>query len=229
MHGDTALMVHGAGGGGWEWALWARVFAAAGWRVHAPDLLPAPGGLAGTRLADYDAQVLAWCSAPQPRLLIGASLGGLLALRAAAHLGEALLVLVNPLPPAGIDGAFEVARRREGDIVRWQRDATLHSTARALPDAEPDVWQVAWRRWRDESGAVLTDAASARSDRPQSRSLVLVSGADDDVPAASSRAVARWLGAELLEFPEASHVGPLLGRDAIDAAERVLAWVQFRS
>ena len=32
----TAVFVHGAGGGGWEWGVWARVFAAEGWAVLAP-------------------------------------------------------------------------------------------------------------------------------------------------------------------------------------------------
>ena len=35
-----AVFVHGAGGGGWEWAIWQRVFAAHGWRSVARDLLP---------------------------------------------------------------------------------------------------------------------------------------------------------------------------------------------
>ena len=49
----AVVFVHGAGGGGWEWDAWARVFAAEGWRVFAPDLQPAAEGLAATRLDDY--------------------------------------------------------------------------------------------------------------------------------------------------------------------------------
>src|SRR5262245_22654140 len=41
----TVLMIPGAGGGGWEWGIWQRVFEAAGWRVFAPDLVPGEGGL----------------------------------------------------------------------------------------------------------------------------------------------------------------------------------------
>ena len=43
--GPPLVFVHGAGGGGWEWAVWARVFAAAGIAVAAPDLRPAAAGL----------------------------------------------------------------------------------------------------------------------------------------------------------------------------------------
>ncbi|HEY4556436.1 MAG TPA: hypothetical protein VIG68_08390, partial [Lysobacter sp.] len=53
------LLVHGAGGGGWEWAIWQRVFDARGWTSAAPDLQPAAAGLAATGLDDYLAQVRA--------------------------------------------------------------------------------------------------------------------------------------------------------------------------
>src|SRR5688572_28720195 len=93
----SALMVHGAGGGGWEWNVWARVFAAHGWRVEAPDLQPVAAGLAATRLRDYAAQVAgSLARLPLPRVVVGASLGGLLALRCAADADA--LVLINPLP-----------------------------------------------------------------------------------------------------------------------------------
>ena len=51
-----ALMVHGAGGGAWEWLIWQRVFAAAGAQTQAFDLLP-HGALAATHYSHYLAQV----------------------------------------------------------------------------------------------------------------------------------------------------------------------------
>ena len=77
----AVLLVHGAGGGGWEWNVWRGVWEAAGFRVAAPDLVPVRGDVAATRLQDYQAQVSAALAAlPRPRVLVGASLGGLLAL-----------------------------------------------------------------------------------------------------------------------------------------------------
>jgi pimeloyl-ACP methyl ester carboxylesterase len=128
----VAVCVHGAGGGGWEWAIWARVFAARGWRVVAPDLLPVAEGLAATALADYRAQVLAWCAqASTPPVLIGASLGGLLALSVAAQANESALVLVNPLPPWGLPAGAPAP-----PIVRWGSARRFASTRRAMPDAD---------------------------------------------------------------------------------------------
>ena len=226
MQVNSALMIHGAGGGGWEWEVWRRVFAAAGWRVSAPDLQPVADGLEATTLADYEAQVRDWIRAAQPEVVIGASLGGLLALRAA---GDARRVLVNPLPPAGFPGVPTSATRYPARVP-WRATASLASTARALPDADATTWHQAWRRWRDESGAVMNAAATGvPAAVPTTPTLVLASEADDDVPATTSRALAHALAADLLACAGASHVGPLLGRQAPDIAGRVLAWLRLRS
>src|SRR6478609_7416496 len=88
----TVVCVHGAGGGGWEWAIWARVFAHRGF-----------AGIEKTSFADYRDQVLEWCrGAGEGAVLVGASLGGLLALAVAHAVRPAALILVNPLPPAGV-------------------------------------------------------------------------------------------------------------------------------
>src|SRR6187401_2909370 len=94
----NALLVHGAGGGAWEWAAWQRVLAAAGIGNHAFDLAALPAGLAATRLADYAAQVRSLAQAlPEPRVLVAASLGGTLAAHVADAVDARALVLVNPL------------------------------------------------------------------------------------------------------------------------------------
>lgn len=213
------VCVHGAGGGGWEWAAWVRVFAAAAHPVSAPDLLPSPAGLAATTLGDYRAQVRAWAAAaPRPRVLAGASLGGLLA---AAAAGDAdALVLVNPLPPSGLPGGEDLPA-----VVPWGRRASLAGTRRALPGADDAAALFAFRRWRDESGRVLREArAGLAVARPAVPVLVIASKADDDVPPAASAALARDWGASLWRVP-GGHVDPLLGRQAPALAEAVLGWL----
>lgn len=216
--GGSAVFVHGAGGGGWEWTVWSRVFAAAGRQVLAPDLRPAPGGLGMTRLADYATQVRGWLdAAPRPRLLLGASLGGLLA---AMHADAAdALVLVNPMPPAGLPGAAP-----RPAIVPWGRTASLAGTRRALPGADDAAALFAFRRWRDESGAVLDEAAAGVALPPlRVPVLVIASDADTDIPPATSQALASAWGADFLATP-GSHVDPLLGRHAAPLATQTLAW-----
>jgi pimeloyl-ACP methyl ester carboxylesterase len=219
----VAVFVHGAGGGGWEWGVWSRVFAAHGFEVMAPDLVPGPAGLAATTLQDYAGQVEAWLGEAerrQPgafRVLVGASLGGLLALMR-AQAADAL-VLVNPMPPDGLPSPPRPA------VVPWGRDASLAGTRRAMPDADDIAALFAFRRWRDESGRVLDQAAAGLAvERPRGSVLVLASDDDEDVPPERSETLARQLGARFQRWP-GSHVGPLLGRRAADAAGLAVEWL----
>ncbi len=217
-------MLHGAGGGGWEWACWVRVFEAAGLRAVAPDLDPASTGLAATGLDDYLSQSRAALQAlPRPRLLVGASLGGLLAAAIAPGQADAL-VLVNPLPPA--PWAERLPAREWPERVPWGRRARLASTRDALPDADPATALFAFRHWRDESGRVMREAhAGLDLSPPDCPVLCMASGADLDVPARVTEAMAAAWGAEWRTLEGASHVGPLLGRSATGCARDVLSWL----
>jgi predicted alpha/beta hydrolase family esterase len=218
--------VHGAGGGGWEWNLWRGVFAAHGIDAHAPDLQPAPQGLAATRFDDYVTQVRGALDAmPRPRALVGASLGGLLALRCAG-LADAL-VLVNPLPPSPWHA--KLPQRDWPDVVPWRRDARLASTRRALPDADEASALHAFRHWRDESGAVVRAArAGIAVATPACPVLCVASAHDEDVPPGVTASLAGHWNASLLRVPSGSHVGPLLGRGAAGVATAVAAWLSAR-
>lgn len=220
----AVVFVHGAGGGGWEWAVWARVFAAEGHAVLAPDLQAAADGLAATCLADYSAQVGEWIAsariaAPGRRVaLVGASLGGLLALIHAAAADA--LVLVNPIPPDGLPGPVP-----EGATVPWGREASLAGTRRALPDADDLAALYAFRRWRDESGDVVRQArAGVPGSAVAVPTRILASADDADVPCEGSTELASKLSASLHRLP-GSHVGPLLGRHAAGAAAAAVEWL----
>ncbi|HEY0506081.1 MAG TPA: alpha/beta fold hydrolase [Lysobacter sp.] len=218
-----AVFVHGAGGGGWEWNVWRGVFAAHGIGCSAPDLQPGRAGLAATVFADYVEQVRsALVALPRPRALVGASLGGLLAL-ACADQADAL-VLVNPIPPSPWAG--ELPSRDWPDVVPWRANARLASTRRALPDADDATALYALRRWRDESGAVLREAhAGILVPPPACRVLCIASAQDDDVPPRLTAGLARAWGAPLLHAASPSHVGPLLGREAAAVATQAAAWL----
>ncbi len=214
-------MVHGAGGGGWEYRFWAPIFQQAGWNVVARDLLPVRGGLARTTVDDYLRQIVAWTPRRHGRLvLVGASMGGPLALAAARRLHPDAVVLVNPVPP------FGMKRKASPAIVRWAH-GPYQDTVDSMPDSDEAARRDAWPRWRDESGAVLNRLAQGlRPPRPRCPILLIVSGRDTDVPSVLSRTTARRLRADVLTLPKASHVGPLLGRDAASVAASVLKWLR---
>ncbi|HEV8695503.1 MAG TPA: alpha/beta hydrolase [Lysobacter sp.] len=221
-----ALLLHGAGGGGWEWNIWRGVLAAHGIEAVSPDLQPAPDGLRATTFDDYLEQARAALEIlPQPRAVIGASLGGLLAM-GCADAADAV-VLVNPLPPS--PWASQLPVRDWPDVVPWQRDARLASTRRALPDADDATALFAFRRWHDESGAVLRAAHGGIAIyRPACPVLCVMSTQDEDVPPSLTRALAAEWKADLLQAPSTSHVGPLLDRNAAMVAEQVAAWLSAR-
>lgn len=218
-----ALLIHGAGGGAWEWNRWQGVLAAHALSVETMTLLPAPAGLAVTRLQDYLDQVRAALQAmPRPRVAIGASLGGLLAAMSASDVDA--LMLVNPLPPAPWNA--QLPQREWEARVPWQRNARLASSQEAMVDSDEASVLFAFRRWRDDSGAVLCEAQSGIAiQKPSCPALFIVSSHDLDVPPAAIRAWAQSWQAERLETLANSHIGPLLGNHAPDIASQAVAWL----
>lgn len=223
----VAVMIHGAGGGGWEYDRWREAFAAQGWQVIAPDLLPAKAGLANTTFDDYLRQVVAWVPRHRERLvLIGASLGGILALKAAERLKPDALVLINSVSPAGV-GPRRPAKRYPA-VIRWA-NGPLKETRDAMPDSDEATILWAHKRWRDESGRVLNAARSGiKAQRPSCPVLVVIGEQDADIPPAASLALARWCRADVHQYAGTSHVGPLLGRRAPEIASAAAHWLEAR-
>lgn len=223
----TAVLVHGAGGGAWEWAAWRRALLAAGLVVRAPELHAVPGGLAATGLDDYQRQVdgcVDDCTAPV--VLVGASLGGLLAWRAAGRPGVAALVLINPLPPAPWHRALPPAREGRDGVVEWGRRASLAGTRKALPGADAASALLAFRGWRDESARVLAQARlGVPAGVPGVPGLVLISDADADVPPTTSAELAAACGFDPVRLAGAGHVDPLLGRARVPAIRAAVDWL----
>src|SRR6185312_4843359 len=103
-----AVMIHGAGGGGWEYDAWQSAFAAAGFAVHAPDLIPNAEAIETTLFSDYLQQVISWTDPLTNPVIVGASMGAVLALKIAERVSPCALVLVNPMPPMGLTSALDL-------------------------------------------------------------------------------------------------------------------------
>lgn len=221
------LFLHGAGGGAWEWNIWIRVFRAHRFHCHAPDFLPSASGLTKTSLEDYSLQVqqhlLAMAS---PKIIVGASLGGLLALMN-SEFADAL-VLINPMLPAPWHAQMP-PRENYPDLVPWQLNASLPGTRRALFDSDEITCLYAFRHWRNESGAVMNEAMQGvEIARPECPLLVMASVQDVDIPFAVSRNLAENLNAGFIDLPQTSHVGPLLGKTAAQCALRAVGYLNSR-
>jgi pimeloyl-ACP methyl ester carboxylesterase len=224
---DVVIMIHGAGGGGCEYDLWKPVFERAGWKVIARDLQPVEKGLEATTFADYVAQVKQWIPSRRRRLaLVGASLGGILALKVAETVSPDALILINSAPPAGVGKPRRVTKYPP--VIRWA-NGPIQDTRDALPDGDEATVQWAHPQWRDESGTVLNmvrQGVAAR--KPVVPTLVIIGENDTDIAPELSLALARWANADVHQYARTSHIGPLFGKRAEEIATAAERWLRAR-
>ena len=225
----SILFLHGAGAWGGQWAIWRRMFEAEGWQVDAPDLQPVAAGVAATRFEDYVVQASAMIIADRHDVLVGASLGGLIARAALVRTSPVhrprSLVLVNPLPTVPWVAALPAFDPADDPVVPWHSQGRFASTRRALPDGGFADQQRAFRHWRDESSTVLREAhAGIVLPECGIPTLVIASDADETIPAAVSAAYAAGIGASLCRVP-GGHIAPVMGASAVVAARSTLAWL----
>jgi len=216
----VAVMVHGAGGGGWEYMFWKPVFEKAGYRVVAKDLVPTKDGLAKTTFSDYVDQIVKE-SGPEPAVLIGASMGGPLVLKAAERLHPKSIVLVCSAYPKGNSTAKPYPA-----IVKWA-NGPWKDTVESMPDSDEKTQKLAWPKWRDESGAVLNQLSKGvNPEKPTCPTLSIIPEGDDTVSPAQQQSLAMWANADTIRFKKMSHVGPLLSKRGTEVAELVVAWLK---
>jgi pimeloyl-ACP methyl ester carboxylesterase len=107
MAKPAVIMVHGAFCAGWAFETFREPFERAGFRVIAPDL-PGHGlgepreAVTGLSMSHYATAVATMIAdEPEPPILIGHSLGGLVAQMAAQRSAIHALILLAPSPPWG--------------------------------------------------------------------------------------------------------------------------------
>jgi len=240
-------MVHGAFCGGWTFERFRRPFEAAGHPVIAPDLRghaagERPGAVTGLSMTDYARDIARLCSEQaEPPILLGHSMGGLVAQLAARRTKVRALLLLAPSPPWGVTGSsMEEAITAFGLHALgpfWAQavspDKTLmrsYSLDRLpKPEREAAVAQLC-----DESGRALWETlnwwldpfmtTSIGAGPLEAPSLVLVGARDVVHPAATARMIADRIGGACREFPNMSHWLPgEAGWQAV--AETSLDWV----
>jgi hypothetical protein len=198
----TVIAVHGAGSDPSVFDDWADVFPTA--RIVAPDL---QHGLAVDRasMADYRDRVLAdVAGAKRPIALVGWSMGGLIALMAAKEADPDLVVLLEPSPPAEVQGV-------DPDVALASGTFDPETAYGAFP---------AGMSKREES--IL-----ARSERKRGISVPQLTGpalvvSSEEFGDGRGLAIARRYGATFLEFPGLSHWDLVLSPEVRRA---IAAWI----
>jgi pimeloyl-ACP methyl ester carboxylesterase len=246
----TIVMVHGANCGGWCFDEFRKVFEARGFTCHAPDLIghgaekeTGRGALASFGMADYRAQMTAFVNAlPEKPILLGHSMGAVIAQQLASDGLAEKLVLASPAPRAGIVPPTDPEKQLCQDLMSigpfWTRaldpnfDLACHYTLNLLPKDEqrtvfdrfgPESGRALFETffWMfDQSGATIVDTGAVHCP------LLCLSGAQDNIVSlqTAKETASAYKQAELWELKDHAHM-LLIEPGAEKIAARIADWL----
>jgi pimeloyl-ACP methyl ester carboxylesterase len=246
----TIVMVHGANCGGWCFDEFRKVFEARGFTCHAPDLIghgaekeTGRGALASVGMADYRAQMTAFVKAlPEKPILLGHSMGAVIAQQLASDGLAEKLVLASPAPRAGIVPPTGPEKQLCQDLMSigpfWTRsldpnfDLACHYTLNLLPKDEqrivfdrfgPESGRALFETffWMfDQSGATIVDTDAVRCP------LLSLSGAQDNIVSLETarETASAYNQTEFWELKDHAHM-LLIEPGAGEIAARIADWL----
>ena len=239
-HSRSVLFVHGMWGGSWYLRNYLYAAAQSGWDAWAVNLRghgesPAPGGLEAVSFLDYVEDVRRCLERLGEAVVVGHSMGGLIAQKTAEGGGVAAAVFVTSAPPRGVLSLeWPVLARapRYLPAILTGRAFTVnraHAEFLCLNRLTPAQRDWAFPLFGPESGRATRELAlgGIPVDRASVRCPTLVVGAEDDriTPAALQRRIARRYGSEYQEA--AGHGHMLMLEDGWEQPFKdVLAWME---
>jgi len=165
-------------------------------------------------------------------VVVGWSMGGLVALMYAAVVPVPGVLALGPSTPGPLLEAPSAEPERPGTFGPEAYGITDPQAAvqPTMPDLDPEEVAVALRSLGRESALARQERRRGIWFDPRGfRGRVLIGGGERDevVPPAACRRVARFLAADYLEFPGASHWGLVLNRRSLDRAlPAILRWLE---
>jgi alpha-beta hydrolase superfamily lysophospholipase len=233
---DTVLLIHGYGCGGDVWGVVAGRLRAEGYRVETPTIRAAVrtvdgprAGLAGLTLADYVAEMIAYAQTltretGKKPIVMGHSMGGLIAQKVAEAGLASSVVLFAPASPADARGKpklaplitflnMVLAGKPETKAGKMWKTGFKFGVANAVPAERHDAL---YATMVYDSGQVLADlaypakdpnkAAYVETSKVTAPMLVMAGALDRTTPVEDVRLVGKkYAGAEFREYPNNAH------------------------
>lgn len=250
LMGKDIVMLHGANEGAWVFEPFRKVFEAAGFTCHAPDLIGHGGKAAGAAktlvgvgMQDYLAELKAFLGTVPPKpVLLAHSMGAILAQQLAAQGLAHALVLVAPAPRSGIlpptDGEKQLGQdlmalgpfwksviNPDFDLAKiYTLNRVSETEQRAVFDKFGPESGLAFFQmffWMfDQTSATVVDTAAVKCP------VLCLVGADDKIvsPATARATADAYSGATFWELEGHGHM-LVLEPGADDIARRIAGWI----
>lgn len=244
------VMLHGANAGGWCFDNFRKVFEELGWTCHAPDLMghgaykaDAAKVLLDKGIADYRDEMRTFVQSLGTKpVLLGHSMGAVIAQQLAAEGLASMLILVSPAPRSGILPQTDAEKHLAKDLMAagpfWIKvldpvfDLARIYTLNELPEAEQ---QTVFDKFGPESGRALfelffwmydrTGATVVDTEKISGRVLCLSGSEDRIVSLDTAGATADGIKDAAFVVLEGHGHLPMLEPGAEQIARRIVSWI----
>ncbi len=227
------IMAHGSSHGWWAWQRWQPFFANAGWstyafsfRGHSGSYMPPEADYLNATIFDYVddlKSIMDWLG--RPAVLMGHSLGGIVAQKAAEDAKLAALIPIASIGPS------QIGIQRPGappPLDRSVMPSPEEAKARWLHDPWPqEKFNQFYASLSPESPGVLAWSGTGRTEVDPAKvtcPVLCVGGADDQSYVPKAEALAGVYGADWFEQPDAGH-NMMVEAASIDTAQRINHWL----